>query len=121
MISMWKMREMVDKATNLVMNYIETEAKVREATNDDPWGPSGNQMQELASFTFTYEQFPEVMGMLWKRMLQDNRTNWRRTYKSLLLLDYLIKNGSERVVTNAREHIYDLRSMVSLFLKSVVI
>ena len=123
MISMWKMREMVDKATNLVMNYTETEAKVREATNDDPWGPSGNQMQELASFTFTYEQFPEVMGMLWKRMLQDNRTNWRRTYKSLLLLDYLIKNGSERVVTNAREHIYDLRSMVSLFFskKSTVI
>lgn len=108
---MWKMREMVDKATNLVMNYTETEAKVREATNDDPWGPSGAQMQEIASYTFTYEQFPEVMGMLWKRMLQDNRTNWRRTYKSLLLLDYLIKNGSERVVTNAREHVYDLRSM----------
>jgi len=108
---MWKMREMVDKATNLVMNYTETEAKVREGTNDDPWGPSGAQMQEIASFTFTYEQFPEVMGMLWKRMLQDNRSNWRRTYKSLLLLDYLVKNGSERVVTNAREHIYDLRSM----------
>ena len=52
------------------MNYTETEAKVREATNDDPWGPSGVQMQEIASFTFTYEQFPEVMGMLWKRMLQ---------------------------------------------------
>ena len=57
------------------------------------------------------DQFPEAMGMLWKRMLQDNRSNWRRTYKSLLLLDYLIKNGSERVVTSAREHIYDLRSM----------
>ena len=32
---------MVDKATNIVMNYTETESKVREATNDDPWGPSG--------------------------------------------------------------------------------
>lgn len=111
MISMWKVREMVDKATNIVMNYTETESKVRDATNDDPWGPSGVQMQEVASFTFTYEQFPEAMGMLWKRMLQDNRTNWRRTYKSLLLLDYLLKNGSERVVTSAREHVYDLRSM----------
>lgn len=111
MISMWKVREMVDKATNLVMNYTETEAKVRDATNDDPWGPSGVQMQEVAAFTFTYEQFPEAMGMLWKRMLQDNRSNWRRTYKSLLLLDYLLKNGSERVVTSAREHIYDLRSL----------
>ena len=38
-------------------------------------------MQEVAQFTFTYEQFPEAMGMLWKRMLQDNRSNWRRTYK----------------------------------------
>ena len=85
--------------------------QVRDATNDDPWGPSGAQMQEVAAFTFTYEAFPEAMGMLWKRMLQDNRSNWRRTYKSLLLLDYLIKNGSERVVTSAREHIYDLRSM----------
>ena len=28
-VSMWKMRELVDKATNLVMNYTETEAKVR--------------------------------------------------------------------------------------------
>ena len=82
---------------------------MREATNDDPWGPSGQQMQEISSCTFAYEAFPEVMGMLWKRMLHDDRTNWRRIYKSLLLLDYLLKNGSERVVTSAREHVYDLR------------
>ncbi|CAD1480470.1 unnamed protein product, partial [Heterotrigona itama] len=68
-------------------------------------------MQELAQATFTYEQFPEVMSMLWKRMLQENKRNWRRTYKSLLLLNYLVRNGSERVVTSSREHIYDLRSL----------
>ena len=28
-VSMWKVRELVDKATNIVMNYTETEAKVR--------------------------------------------------------------------------------------------
>jgi len=67
-------------------------------------------MQEVAHATFTYEQFPEVMGMLWKRMLGE-RKNWRRTYKSLLLLNYLIKNGSERVVTSSREHLYDLRGL----------
>jgi len=31
--------------------------------------------------------------------------------QALLLLAYLIRNGSERVVTSAREHIYDLRSL----------
>jgi ENTH domain len=68
-------------STNVVMNYTEIEGKVREATNDDPWGPTGVLMQELAHSTFTYEHFPEVMSMLWRRMLQDNKTNWRRTYK----------------------------------------
>lgn len=63
------------------MNYTEVEGKVREATNDEAWGPTGPLMQELAHATFTYEHFPEVMSMLWKRMLQDNKLNWRRTYK----------------------------------------
>ncbi|KAJ8406054.1 hypothetical protein AAFF_G00309420 [Aldrovandia affinis] len=113
MLNMWKVRELVDKATNVVMNYSEIESKVREATNDDPWGPSGQLMAEIAKSTFMYEQFPEVMNMLWTRMLKDNKKNWRRVYKALLLLAYLIRNGSERVVTSTREHIYDLRSIES--------
>lgn len=63
------------------MNYTEVEAKVREATSDDAWGPHGTLMHEIAQYTFTYEHFPEVMGMLWKRMLHENRKNWRRVYK----------------------------------------
>ncbi|XP_076023955.1 clathrin interactor 1a [Genypterus blacodes] len=113
MLNMWKVRELVDKATNVVMNYSEVESKVREATNDDPWGPSGQLMSEISRATFMYEQFPEVMNMLWIRMLRDNKKNWRRVYKSLLLLAHLIRNGSERVVTSAREHLYDLRSLES--------
>lgn len=31
--------------------------------------------------------------------------------QSLLLLHYLIRNGSERVVTNAREHVYDMKPL----------
>lgn len=34
--------------TNVVMNYSEVESKVREATNDDPWGPSGQLMSEIS-------------------------------------------------------------------------
>lgn len=67
--------------TNVVMNYTEIEAKVREATNDDTWGPHGTIMAEIARYTFTYEHFPEVMSMLWKRMLHENKKNWRRIYK----------------------------------------
>lgn len=93
------------------MNYTEMESKVREATNDEAWGPTGQLMQELAQATFSYEHFPEVMSMLWRRMLIDNQSNWRRTYKSLIVLNYIVKNGAERAVTSAREHIYDLKTL----------
>lgn len=70
-------------------------------------------MQELAQNSFTYEHFPELMAMLWRRMLSENKSNYRRIYKSLILLNYLLRNGSERVVTSAREHLYDLRTLES--------
>lgn len=92
------------------MNYTEVEAKVREATNDEAWGPHGSLMNEIAQYTFQYDNYSEAMSMLWKRLLPEQK-NWRSTYKSLLLLNYLIKNGSEKVVTSAREHLYDLRSL----------
>lgn len=31
--------------------------------------------------------------------------------QSLLLLHYLLRNGSERVVTSAREHVYDMKPL----------
>ena len=64
------------------MNYSDIEAKVRDATNSEPWGPSGAQMQELAKYTYSYDDFPEIMGMLWHRMFGDkNSKNWRKIYK----------------------------------------
>jgi hypothetical protein len=92
------------------MNYTEVEIKVREATNEEQWGPHSTTMQEIAQYTLSYEHYSEVMGVIWKRMFQD-KENWRCVYKSLLLLNYLIKNGSEKVVTSTREHLYDLRSL----------
>jgi len=35
-----------------VMNYTEMEAKVREATNNEPWGASSTLMQEIANGTY---------------------------------------------------------------------
>lgn len=32
-------------------------------------------------------------------------------FQSLLLLSYLIRNGSERVITSARDHVYDMRQL----------
>lgn len=69
-----------NKRTNVLYNFTEVEIKVRDATNDEAWGPHGSAMQEIAQYTFTYEHYTEVMSMLWKRMFQE-KENWRSTYK----------------------------------------
>ncbi|CAF3003577.1 unnamed protein product [Rotaria sp. Silwood2] len=107
----YKVRELFDKATNIVMNYTETETKVVEATNDESWGPAGKLLQDLSQLSYSNEHYNELMGMLWKRCFTQDKRLWRRTYKSLLVLAYLIKNGNEKVVKSAREHLYDLRSL----------
>lgn len=58
--------------------------------SNDPWGPSTALMSEIADLTHNPMSFTEIMSMLWKR-LNDHGKNWRHVYKSLVLLDYLIK------------------------------
>jgi epsin len=81
------------------------EAKVREATNDDPWGASSTLMQEIAESTFNYAHFNEIMPVIYKRFTEKEASEWRQIYKALQLLEYIIKHGSERVVDDARSHL----------------
>jgi hypothetical protein len=46
-----KCSQMSPNSMLAVMNYTEMEAKVREATNNEPWGASTSMMQEIASGT----------------------------------------------------------------------
>ncbi|KAK0333455.1 Epsin-3, clathrin recruitment and traffic between the Golgi and endosome [Friedmanniomyces endolithicus] len=51
-LSLYDLKAGVRKVQNAVMNYTETESKVREATNNEPWGASSSLMQEIANATF---------------------------------------------------------------------
>ncbi|XP_068606148.1 epsin-3-like isoform X2 [Brachionichthys hirsutus] len=95
---------------NMVNSYTEAEIKVREATSNDPWGPSSSLMSEIADLTFNVVAFTEVLDMIWKR-LNDHGKNWRHVYKALTLLDYLIKTGSERVAQECRENVYTIQTL----------
>ncbi|CAH8463110.1 unnamed protein product [Schistosoma haematobium] len=109
----YKGKELADKVTNIMMNYTEAEMKVREATNDDMCCPSGRLLQKLADYTYTYETCLEVMSTLWKRMHPEDRLSWGRVYKSLVVLTFLLKNGSDYVLQSAQDHIYDIRTLES--------
>ena len=88
-------------AKNYTKGYSDVQAKVRDATSNDPWGPSGTQMNEIAQMTYNQfvlalvslcfgsrlsfptlsrNDFVEIMEILDKR-LNDKGKNWRHVFK----------------------------------------
>jgi len=95
---------------NVAHNYTDAQVKVRESTSNDPWGPSSTQMSEIADLTYNMVAFSEIMQMIWKR-LNDHGKNWRHVYKALVLLEYLIKTGSEKVAQQCKENIFAIQTL----------
>ena len=73
-------------------------------------------MSEIADLTYNMVAFTEIMQMVWKR-LNDHGKNWRHVYKALVLLEYLIKTGSEKV-NGEKENIVE-HSALQNYLKKV--
>ncbi|XP_050540886.1 epsin-2 isoform X2 [Daktulosphaira vitifoliae] len=95
---------------NIAHNYSEAQVKVREATSNDQWGPSSTLMAEIADLTYNVVAFSEIMGILWKR-LNDHGRNWRHVHKALILLEYLIKTGSEKVAQQCKENRFAIKTL----------
>ncbi|KAK8853491.1 hypothetical protein IAR55_004198 [Kwoniella newhampshirensis] len=108
-LTMYDVKSYYNQAKNMVLNVSETEAKVREATNDDPWGASSTLMQQIADGA----QFNEIMPTIYSRFMEKEAREWRQIYKALTLLEFLVKNGSERVVDDARAHVSTIKMLRS--------
>ncbi|KIX02152.1 uncharacterized protein Z518_08091 [Rhinocladiella mackenziei CBS 650.93] len=105
------MSKVVRSVKNVTKGYSSVQVKVRNATSNDPWGPTGTDMAEIAALTFNNpSDFYEIMDMLDKR-LNDKGKNWRHVLKSLKVLDYCLHEGSELVVTWARKNIYIIKTL----------
>lgn len=91
-------------------NYTDAQVKVREATSNDPWGPPSSLMSEISDLTYNVVAFSEIMQMIWKR-LNDHGKNYRHVYKALVLLDYLVKTGNEKVAQQCKENIFAIHTL----------
>ncbi|RKP13565.1 hypothetical protein BJ684DRAFT_19952 [Piptocephalis cylindrospora] len=113
MSSLWEVKDLFAKVKASVLNYTEYEAKVHEATNNEAWGASSTLMQEIAQGTYNYQYFNEIMPTVYKRFVEKEPHQWRQIYKALTLLEYLVKNGAERVVDDARSRIRTISALRS--------
>ena len=68
-------------------------------------------MNEIARDTYDMERFQVVSSLMWEGMENQRPAAWKVVFKSLNLLDHLVKNGAERCVDDARNHGHVLRTL----------
>ncbi|KAJ8641017.1 hypothetical protein MRB53_017711 [Persea americana] len=103
-------REIKREVNMKVLKVPELEQKVLDATSDEPWGPHGSALSEIAQATKKFTECQMIMNVLWTR-LTDTGRNWRHVYKALAVVEYLLANGSERAMDDILEHSFQISSL----------
>ena len=86
----------------LPYNYVER--KTRLATRGSTtWGPTGEQLRELAAASHQSECLDALFAVLSQRLGARTSSSWRKVYKSLLVLEFLVTRGSQAAAMRGKD------------------
>jgi len=88
----------------------ETEKKVYEALSSKNWGASSTLMNDIAADSMDYDKYGIITGIVWQNFETDGKT-WKQIFKTMTLIEFLIKNGSERFIEECRDKMYKIRRL----------
>ncbi|OMO95447.1 hypothetical protein COLO4_15892 [Corchorus olitorius] len=71
----------------------EAELLAEEATNSDPWGPDAKTMTKISEASFYVDDYWRIVYVLHKRLDSIDWKQWRQSYKTLVLLEFLLTHG----------------------------
>ncbi|XP_074584843.1 clathrin interactor EPSIN 3-like isoform X2 [Curcuma longa] len=103
-------RDLKREVNKKVLKVPGIEQKVLDATSNESWGPHGSLLADIAQATRNYHEYQRIMNVIWKR-INDTGKNWRHVYKALMVLEYLVANGSDHVIDNIKEHSYHISAL----------
>jgi len=112
-------KQAIRSVKETVLQYSEIEVKVRNATNNDKWGVSSSAMYNIARATHDYQEYPQLFGMLWKRL--NDVEHVMHVYKALILVEYLLRNGAERFINDAKRKSRDIAQLTNINIMMKVI
>merc|ERR1719210_2097889 len=98
-------------AGRVTLRESDLDKNLREATSNQNWGCPNSLLHDIARASHNYEDCQIVMQEIWAGM-QERGPKWRRVLKTLNLLEFLVKNGSERIIDDLRRDQYKIRSLM---------
>lgn len=107
-----QLRSKVEEKVRVAMARTDASASFITIINEDPWGPTGPQMDELLSM---YAENDYEIQLLMQQQLEARQDSWRKCYKTLLLLDHFMRNLDSRFVDDLRGFVPTLREISTSF------
>eukprot|EP01038_Epipyxis_sp_PR26KG_P012250 gene12250-16423_t len=104
--SLATIKNSLDEVRAQVYPRNETERKVYDALSSKNWGASSTLLNDIASD----EKYNIIVNLIWSNLEGEGKT-WKHIFKTLTLLDFLIKNGAERIIEASRDKIYKIRTL----------
>ncbi|KAL5716685.1 hypothetical protein ACHQM5_009815 [Ranunculus cassubicifolius] len=97
------LKEKIKTARLALTDVTPAELLTEEATNgNNPWAPDTKTMGMISRAAFEVDDYYRIVEILHTRLLRFDRTNWRVSYKALIILEHLLTHGPESVAEEFR-------------------
>ncbi|KAK3417289.1 hypothetical protein EUGRSUZ_H03030 [Eucalyptus grandis] len=84
------------KAARLALTDVtQAELLAEDVTNNDPLSPDARTMTQIAEASYDIDDYWRVVDVLHRRLQSIDWKQWRQSYKTLVLLDFLLTHGPE--------------------------
>uniref|UniRef100_A0A0D6R7F9 ENTH domain-containing protein n=1 Tax=Araucaria cunninghamii TaxID=56994 RepID=A0A0D6R7F9_ARACU len=93
------LREKIKAARLLLTDVTNAQLLAEEVTNSDPWGPETRKMAAISQAAFEVDDYWRIMDVLNKRLSAVDKKRRRESFKTLVLLEYLLTHGPKSVAT----------------------
>lgn len=92
-----RFREKLKAVRLLLTDVTEAQLLTEEATNNDPEGPETRTMALISKAAFEVDDYWRIVEVLHKRLSAFDKKRWRVSFKTLVLLEYLLTHGPKSV------------------------
>ena len=100
----------LNQAKGLVAKKTELEKTLDQALSNENWGASGTMLSDIAQASYNDADYEVIKAAIFKALASQPKY-WKIIFKALNLIDHLIRNGSPRMIDDARDNIEKLRSL----------
>ncbi|KAK7278422.1 hypothetical protein RJT34_23450 [Clitoria ternatea] len=89
------LQEKYKSARMTFTDVTEAELLAEEATNKDDCSPDAKTMTRIAEASFDIDEYWRIVDVLHRRLYNLDWERWRQSYKSLVLLEFLLTHGPQ--------------------------